>query len=288
MCVTPRHFDQHLKVLRQCAQPISLGELVNGLERRESLQRAIVITIDDGYADALSHAKPLLERYQIPATVFVTTGYLGREFWWDQLERTLYSPAMLPKRLHLELDEHLFEWVLSDADPSSRENGAGSSRQRLLQALYERLLPLSLEGRKKAMAQLGTWAGVALDGEPNLRALTPDELIELAAGDLLDIGAHTVTHPILADLPSAAQHFEIQDSRACLEELLGQPVSSFSYPNGSCSDETQAIVRDSGYSCACASSNGVAWHRSDPFHLPRFWIPDWDGDRFGHWLKTWL
>ena len=95
-CVAPQHFEQHLAVLRQRACPISLGELVSGLERGKLPRRAVVLTFDDGYAETLSQAKPLLKHYQVPATVFVTTGYLGREFWWDELDRIVWSPAVLP------------------------------------------------------------------------------------------------------------------------------------------------------------------------------------------------
>ena len=126
-----------------------------------------------------------------------------------------------------------------------------------------------------------------MDG-PQTRALTADELTELAAGGLVDIGAHTMTHPVLAELPIAAQQAEIQGSKARLEELLGHPVTSFSYPNGSLCEETPSLVRDSGFSCACASHNDIAWRGSDPFHLPRFWVPNWDGEAFERWLNMWL
>src|SRR5262245_38128283 len=91
MCVAPEHFAAHLLMLRQYAIPMSLNQLAHAYHAGNLPQRAVAITFDDGYADNLHHAKPLLERYGIPATVFVTTGYVGstREFWWDELERVL-------------------------------------------------------------------------------------------------------------------------------------------------------------------------------------------------------
>jgi peptidoglycan/xylan/chitin deacetylase (PgdA/CDA1 family) len=261
-----------------------LRELVCNLQERRVPKRAVVVTFDDGYADVLYHAKPLLERYQTPATVFVTTGYLGREFWWDKLERMLLSPATLPEQPPLPINDGSYDGVSND--PSRRP--VAGSRYDLVRSLYRRLLRLSPPQREKAMVQLAAWSGTVPEDRSHRRALTADELIELAAGDLIDIGAHTVTHPVLAALSTAAQRSEIQESKRHLEELLGQPVASFAYPNGSSSQETLAIVRQSGFGCACSSDSDVASQRSDPFHLPRFSTVDWNGEAFSRWLGWWL
>ena len=99
LSVSPTNFAEQLEVLRRYANPISLKEMVMALRAGDLPPRAVVITIDDGYADNLIHAKPLLKQYDVPATVFVTTGYIGqhREFWWDELERLLLQPNHLPQ-----------------------------------------------------------------------------------------------------------------------------------------------------------------------------------------------
>jgi peptidoglycan/xylan/chitin deacetylase (PgdA/CDA1 family) len=84
------------------------------------------------------------------------------------------------------------------------------------------------------------------------------------------------------------QEIEIQQSKACLEALLGQPVISFSYPNGSLSEDTVSIVKEAGFACACTSVRDVVWRGSNCFQLPRFWIQDWDGATFYRWLVRWL
>jgi peptidoglycan/xylan/chitin deacetylase (PgdA/CDA1 family) len=287
MCVTPQHFADQLRVLRTFAHPISLREMVRGLQDGDLPERAVTVTFDDGYADATSHARPLLERYQTPATVFVATGYIGREFWWDELARILLSPATLPERLSMPLNGGNYEWTSGDTDSIRLDKGAPDPRRRLLQSLYERLLPLSPVEREEALALLCNWAEATSDDGLHPRALTADELVELATGGLVDIGAHTVTHPILSNLSVEAQRAEIQGSKARLEELLGRPVTSFSYPNGSLSKETPMIVRAAGFTCACASSADIVWRRSNRFCLPRFWIPNWDGQTFSRWLRRW-
>src|SRR4028118_469591 len=91
LSVTPRHFDEHLEVLRQHTSPLRLSQLPEAISDNSLEDHSIVITFDDGYADNLHSAKPLLERHGIPATVFLTTGYIGgkRELRWDELDRLL-------------------------------------------------------------------------------------------------------------------------------------------------------------------------------------------------------
>lgn len=285
LCVTPEHFREQLEVLRQVGQVISLRELVRGLQGRKVPNRAVVLTFDDGYADVLHQAKPLLDRYQTPATVFVTTGSLGHEFWWDKLERVLLSSARLSERISLQVRDGSYEWV--PVDPRHRR--APGSRRDFVNSIYRSLLLLSPGEREKAMDRLWEWIGTAPnDGSLSRRAMAVNELLELAAGDLIDVGAHTVTHPVLAGLPIPVQQSEIQDSKVHLEKILSRPVTSFAYPNGSSSKATLAIVRETGFGCACTSYNDVVWRGSDLFHLPRFWIPDWDGETFSRWLRLWL
>ena len=279
VCVTPDHFAQQLAVLHEIARPISLCRLIEGLWQNNLPERAVVLTFDDGYADTLYHAKPILEQYQIPATVFVTTGYQGQQFWWDELESIIMTVSDWSKRLDMPLYKNI---------EVKREEGSPGTRQQLLQSLYNQLLPLSAIEREQLMVQLRAWGEEESYEQPDRRALTSGELIELANGELITIGAHTTTHPLLAALPSMEQETEIRQSKSYLEELLEQPITSFSYPNGSCSETTITLVRESGFQCACASHNDIVWQGSDRFQLPRFWVPNWGKATFSSWLRRWL
>jgi peptidoglycan/xylan/chitin deacetylase (PgdA/CDA1 family) len=278
ICVTPQHFAEQLAQLRQVAQPISLQRLIEGIEHQNVPKRAVVVTFDDGYADTLYQAKPLLEEYQIPATVFVTTGYQGRKFWWDQLEKIL-TTSHLPAEFELSLDSPLTVRLEADSPVT---------RQRFFWSLYQQLLPLPASDREQRLSGIQTWLGHGADTSQDQRVLTRTELRELAMGELVTIGAHTVTHPLLATLPKTEQEAEIRQSKVFLEEVLERPVTSFSYPNGSNSKTTMDLVGESGFQCACASHNDVVWLGSDCLQLPRFWIPDWDGVTFSRWLRRWL
>lgn len=97
--MTPHHFGEHLEVLRKYGQPIRLQQLTQAHRDGNIPHHAVVVTFDDGYANNLNNAIPLLERYHIPATVFIATGQSGRkrEFWWDELDRLLLQPGILPE-----------------------------------------------------------------------------------------------------------------------------------------------------------------------------------------------
>jgi peptidoglycan/xylan/chitin deacetylase (PgdA/CDA1 family) len=305
--VTPEHFAEHLEVLQRQARPMHLRQLVRALRDGSLPRRAVVVTFDDGYADNLHHAKPLLERFDFPATVFVTTGYIGQahEFWWDELERLVLQPGNLPETLQLEIDGRCYRWELGEAT-SYREvefqlhrdwhygkETEPSLRHRLFRSLYRTLSPLPDLSRRKALDALRDWAKAEPIARPTHRALTPDEVVNLARGGLIEVGAHTVTHPVLGSLPVAVQRDEIQGSRAQLEELLGTTVGSFAYPYGSrarsdYTAETVAIVREAGFSCACSNFAEPVRQGADPFQLSRAGVRDWDGDELAGRLENWF
>ncbi len=115
LAVTPAHFAEHLEILAQACTPVRLHELQKPSRRRSS-QAAVAVTFDDGYADNLLQAKPLLERRrQVPATVFVASGHLGgTEFWWDELAEILLDTPLLPPVLTCRVGGVERTWTLRD------------------------------------------------------------------------------------------------------------------------------------------------------------------------------
>src|ERR671911_253439 len=101
LAVTPHHFVEQLTILRRYSNPITL----------QRLSQVLLL------ADNLHEAKPALECHNIPATVFLTTGYIGsnHEFWWDELERVLLQPGIVPKALRLDINGSMYRWDLGEA-----------------------------------------------------------------------------------------------------------------------------------------------------------------------------
>jgi peptidoglycan/xylan/chitin deacetylase (PgdA/CDA1 family) len=300
LAVTPKHFAEQLEVIRRYGVPIRLRQLVEALNAGKVPKRAVVVTFDDGYADNLHSAKPLLERYDIPATLFVTTGHIGHpcEFWWDELDRVLLQPGALPPRLELSVDGCACQWELGEAATYTtadyqrdrtwhieREHDP-TPRHRLHRSLYKLLHNLTEIDKQQLLGHLRLWAGAPPTGRSTHRTLAIDELVHLADRRLIEIGAHTVTHSPLAALAITAQQNEIQDSKARLEEIVNCPVTSFAYPHGSYTQDTLAVVRDAGFSFACSSDTAPVKRDSDPFRLPRISMRNWDGESFSRCLVS--
>ena len=304
LSVSLEHFEAHLQVLQKGYRVLRMEALVEALAAGELPPGAAALTFDDGYAHTLRLARPLLERCEIPATVFMPSGALrrGGEFWWDALARVLLEPGRLPPALELELGGQVFRRELGEAAfyppeafVQARRWRAWESppgpRQQLYIDLWERLHPLEAGAREAALAQILDWAGQPAPPRPAYLPLTWDELQAHAAGPWVEFGSHGVSHSSLAALPAGAQAQELNESRAELERALGRPVHGLAYPYGNpvdCSEETVSQARLAGYRWACVVSARLARGGDDPFRLPRFTVLDWDGPTFERRLEQWL
>jgi peptidoglycan/xylan/chitin deacetylase (PgdA/CDA1 family) len=305
LCVSPARFAEHLDVLSRHARPLQLRRLTRCLRDGEVPRKSVVVTFDDGYADNLHNAKPLLERFGVPATVFVASGAVGsdREFWWDELARVLLTPGLLPPAFSLSLNGKSYEWHLGkdcryDEDSCRRDRGwlawgdvLPTSRHDAFRKIYELMHPLSPDERRQVQDNLLAWAGLGSAARAAYGTLSPDDLDEMARGGLIEVGAHTVTHPLLAALPPARQRQEIRQSKAQMESLLNRRVASFAYPYGRREDYSPAtveIVREAGFDCACSNFAGAVKQGADMYQLPRMHVQDWGGEEFSRRLRDWF
>ncbi len=301
LCVTPEHFAEQLSVLKNKMQVLPLQQLMHA-PRRGVSRPLVSVTFDDGYSDNLYNAKPLLEKFGVPATVFAVSGQLTdtREFWWDELEKILLRPGKVPPILQLTLGGKAYEWQLGEAEncaQSSSEHlhwkASGkedpTKRHGLYRALYPLLQRLLPDERRKVMDALLEWSDAPVEARASHRSLTSDELQSLGKDGLVEIGAHTVTHPVLSALPVPLQRQEIAQSKVDLEEVLGRPITSFAYPHGGRSHytlETVDVVKQTGFGCACSAFGGFVQRDTDWLQVPRYAVPDLGGEGFAQWLHT--
>ena len=277
LCVSPRHFEQHLHVLKQRKVVLSLAELVEAVGAGRAPRHAMAITFDDGYADNLHCARPILEAFDLPATFFLTMRNIirQREYWWDELGRIVVETAELPAEVTLAVGDRRERWCV----PSE-----GQARTDFYRTLWTRLRGLGYEERERCLEELATWAGLDRTPRDSHRPLRTDEVIELGGSGRMSLGAHTLTHPVLSELPAECQEEEICKSKTAVEALLGRRVAAFSYPYGAYGPGTAEIVRRMGFTCACTTTPGALARVPDPYRLPRLAVENCDGATFARRL----
>jgi peptidoglycan/xylan/chitin deacetylase (PgdA/CDA1 family) len=294
LCVHPERFEQHLQVLRRHWRVVPLARLVEELAVGRMPPRTVCVTFDDGYADNVEVAAPLLRANDVPATIFVTAGLVSasRPFlWWDELESLMLGSATLPTEIDLEVGAQRKAVRPGPPGGSDRWNVLlpdASPRQRAYLELHAALRGCGSGERGHAIDQLRLAAGG--DGEPPAAVMTEEQLAVLPADGLIEIGGHTLSHPVLSSLAPDEQRREVVGSKQRLEEIVGRRVESFAYPYGGRSDydsHTLAAVREASFRRACSTVAERASPGADPLQLPRFCVRDWDGDAFTRQLSAW-
>jgi peptidoglycan/xylan/chitin deacetylase (PgdA/CDA1 family) len=276
LAVRPDRFAQHCEILRRRCDVVPLREATRSV-------RQVAITFDDGYADNAGEARSILVAAGLPATFFITVGRLGErgEVWWDRLEQILLECKTTASTIEIEIGGRPL-WI---------DIRSSSARERAHQALFWRLRPMRPAVIESVLANIEAQLGVRTVDRENYRWMTAAELRALAASDGMEIGAHTLTHPLLATLDAQEQRAEIEGSGRALEKLLETPANLFAYPYGghdAFSAVTTQLVRDGGYTMACTVTGGIARADGDPLQIPRNVVGDWDAERFEAWLNRWL
>jgi peptidoglycan/xylan/chitin deacetylase (PgdA/CDA1 family) len=256
--VTAAQFELQMRALSEHFSPLPLSEAIERLAKGSLPARAACVTFDDGYADNAEVALPILVKCRVPATFFIATGYLdGGRMWNDTVTeaiRTLAAPTL-----------DLTRWGMGTfaLDTAAARRSAISS---ILPVL--KYLP-GLEREERA-AYLSELAAIADKSNLMMR----EEQVRALHDAGMEIGAHTVTHPILLNTAPDIARREIVDSGQRLAQIVGRPIRLFAYPNGKPGQdygpEHVRMVRDAGYGAAVATQWGVATAQSDRFQLPRF------------------
>jgi peptidoglycan/xylan/chitin deacetylase (PgdA/CDA1 family) len=284
LAVSPAHFADQLRSLTQSRKLVHMDCLVEGLRCGGGLTgKEVAITFDDGYVDSLTVGKPILERAEAPATVFITTDRLGaaREFWWDELAHMCLGGTaaidatfeIAGQRLHVSLPARTAadsrNWFWTDPPTDDRE--------RTCLMLWKALRRLDDGTREAAMHALREQFGEPLAPGASL-PMRREDVGTLVAGGLIRVGGHSQAHLPLTTLPADAKRHQIEQCKRELEELTQGPVSGFAYPFGDRDDEAKALTKEAGYSWAVSTHSAVVDARDcDLFDLPRLQARNWTG-----------
>ena len=264
LSVTARQFEQHLELLTELGQVLPIEELSEAIEKGGPGDALFALTFDDGYADNLHTAKPILERRGMPATVFLATGLLdGTPFWWDQIAQLVLDGETSSGRISVEVDGTAHQWTFEDGN-----------RQTIFTELWELLRPLEHGRRQEIVAAVCSQLGCQPPDRD--RSLFAEDVAELAKGDVVTIGAHTVTHPMLSRLTDEQALAEIAESKHWLDARLDHPVTAFSYPYGDYGPREVELVRRAGFASAFSIAGGPVGAGCDALEVPRVVVGHWD------------
>lgn len=255
-------FALQMDALADAFNVIPLSEAVAKLASGTLPPRAACVTFDDGYANNATVALPILQQRSIPACFFIATGFIDGACMWNDvvIEALRSTEAESLELTGIGLGDHRL--------------GGMADRRSAMRKILPKLKKLDPDARDSAVAALLDIAGAE---KASGTMMSADQIRALAAAGM-EIGGHTVNHPILATLDRRRARDEMG---ACKEELEGitrQPVRSFAYPNGrpgrDFTEEHVELARELGYALAVTTARGTAERGCDPYRLPRF--TPWD------------
>ena len=255
--VTPQFLDSALtRAVALGFQFASLEDVVAQVRHGSDGPPLLAVTFDDGYVDNLEHALPVLRRHGVPATVFVTPGFAERTatLWWLDLEHAIAASS------EMIVDIGAGEERLPCADDAQRTAA--------FERIYWSLRTGPEERLRSAIALLAARAGVDTQATVGRLCLDWAGLAQLAADPLVSIGAHTMTHPMLAKHDAAVMRSEMAQSRNAIVERLGVPVRHFAYPvgdPGSAGPREFAMAAELGFEAAVTTRPGMLF----PVHAER-------------------
>ena len=255
-------FDRQIGQLAACFNILPLDDAIQGLRNGKLPPRAACITFDDGYADNAEIALPILKKRGVPATFFVATGFLdgGRMFNDTVIELIRRAPGSTVDLESLGLGKFSI--------------GTISERRQAIYELLGKLKYLPPESRQSTVEAMSTLIPVDL---PLNLMMTSSQVRELHNAGM-EIGGHTVSHPILAKMENSAACADITNGKEMLESIIRAPVRFFAYPNGKPGrdylPDHVRMVKKLGFDAAVSTAHGAARKDSDLYQLPRF--TPWD------------
>lgn len=254
-----KQFEQQMAYLARHFHVISLDAFSQHYREGTLSSDMVVITFDDGYRDTYTDAFPVLTRLGLPATVFLATGCIDRQcFLWTDLV-SLFFKGTDQKKLVIQYP-HRQSFSIAERD----------ERLVALRQVKRMMKGMPSFERDKMIDDLAGMLRVSKEMDPN-EMLTWEEVRKMHECGI-SFGGHTVTHPILTQIPLSVAKEEIAGCKARIEGVLSSPVTTFAYPNGEAEDfnhDIEKIVSECGFVCAVSTLEGVNHPGVPPFALRR-------------------
>ncbi|ARU56187.1 polysaccharide deacetylase [Oleiphilus messinensis] len=262
---TAIEFAQQMALLKNYFHPISLTDGLNQLRSGTLPKDAIAVTFDDGYENNYSVALPILKEHNVPATFFIASDFLDGGIMWND--------AVIETMRRLPLGTHDLSDIGMDPITLETETDRSPCTESLLKALKH----LPFDERAEKVNQFSGRVRLPTD------LMMTSTQLKLLSESGMEIGGHTLSHPILTKLSESEAQTQIIENKHKIEAIIGKPITSFAYPNGKpfqdYDQSVREIVKQAGYSIAVTTSHGVAEAENNPFEFPRY--TPWRKEFFG-------
>lgn len=268
LAVTLENFKYQLEYIQKFFPIVPLSEHREG---------TIAITFDDGFRDFFLNVYPYLISKNIPATVFITTGKIGKqeELWTTELLRLIFTGNHHKQKFCLELSSFCYEFSVRSLE----------DKNVLYQALRRMCMKSDENIQQDILRQLRDWAEQKEAGREEYAFLTEQEIAELSKNRLITIGVHTVHHVALGAFSREYQEKEIFCAKKMLEQITGYQISYFSYPFGGKNDynaDTIEILKKGSFDRAYIAVPQPG--RDEKYEIPRITMPNMGKGEFDEWF----
>lgn len=270
MTVTPAEFEMQMRFLRKHYDVVPLAQIVAAVRgERPFMPNMCAVTFDDGWQDVYEYAFPLLKKYSIPATIYLTTGFIdGKSWFWE--ERSKYLLALIHNaaqqganaRILESTRQELGRFGLSDL-LSVRENKVPA----FLSQQGRELKRWDMDRRNDLMHTLERLAAEIAPDAPR-PFMNWDEVQEMSRHNI-EFGNHTVSHPALSDLAAEQTLSELKGATNQIQARLGRAPVNFAYPYGKFNAAVRQQVEKEGLASASTTLLGLVRPASDPYALNR-------------------
>ena len=276
LAVSPENFNDQISYLTKNYNVVTAEEFYALITSRKKFPKhTALLTFDDGYADNLLEALPILEAYNAQAIFYITTSHLNtdKELWWDELERIFLTDFHLPESI-----------IISDGGNDYTLKTSTVPQRIKIHNRWHKLFKSNLPDRREYFIEnLKAWAELKDSGRSLYRMLTFEELKKLHVSKSAVIGAHTHTHTVMSLLTKEQQLSEMQQSKDILEKLLNTKIEHASYPFGTKKDfneDSIEVSKQLNFKMTCANYHFQVHRWSNIHALPRILVRDWNLQEF--------
>lgn len=300
IAVAPDIFERQLQMLQEEWVVMPLSELLERAKKKSLKRNSVAITFDDGYQDNYLVAKPLLEKYGLPATFFISTGNTNtqHEFWWDELEELILGTQQLPDNFTMKVGSNPIEIqlgaeaVLDEALRQKLKHWKAfvqepvTKRSKLFLRLWQTLRLLGQSVQQHHLQEIRAWAETSKKPREEYKSMSVAQLKILAQNQLFAIGGHTTSHPVLSSMAKEQQLQELGKNREALRQITGQSIETCSFPYGAYNATSIEVAQQVGFQSAFTTEEKPITRYSDPFQLGRIQVKNLQKEEFKQLLTS--